>query len=195
MGVELERPIFAVVLLVNFVIVSTYRRKAQAGQKFSLEEEGALIAVPLRLLALAVLAYIGVYLAAPGLVMWSLVEVPVWLRAAGVFVGLAVVPPLIAWAQRTLGDNVTTTVITREHHELVTTGPYRYVRHPLYVLGLVLYLSLATIIGSWVLGAAVVAAFAIIAVRARKEEAMLIERFGDEYRSYMQRTARFIPRA
>jgi protein-S-isoprenylcysteine O-methyltransferase Ste14 len=192
--VDVVRLIFAVVLVVNFVIVSTYRRKAQAGQKFSLEEEGALIAVPLRLLALAVLAYIGVYLAAPGLVMWSLVEVPVWLRAAGVFVGLAVVPPLIAWAQRTLGDNVTTTVITREHHELVTTGPYRYVRHPLYVLGLVLYLSLATISGSWVLGAAVVAAFAIIAVRARKEEAMLIERFGDEYRSYMQRTARFLPK-
>jgi protein-S-isoprenylcysteine O-methyltransferase Ste14 len=191
--VDVVRLIFAAVVLVNFVIVGTYRRRAQAGEKFSLAEEGPLIAVPLRLLALAALAYIGTYLAAPGVVSWSLVELPVWVRAAGVFVGLAVVPPLIVWTQRALGTNVTTTVITREHHQLVTHGPYRYVRHPLYVLGLLLYLSLATISGSWVLGGAVVAGFAIIAVRTGKEEAMLLERFGDEYRRYRDRTGRFLP--
>ncbi len=190
---DVVRLIFAAVVLVNFVIVGTYRRRAQAGEKFSLAEEGPLIAVPLRLLALAALAYIGTYLAAPGVVSWSLVELPVWVRAAGVFVGLAVVPPLIVWTQRALGTNVTTTVITREHHQLVTHGPYRYVRHPLYVLGLLLYLSLATISGSWVLGGAVVAGFAIIAVRTGKEEAMLLERFGDEYRRYRDRTGRFLP--
>jgi protein-S-isoprenylcysteine O-methyltransferase Ste14 len=144
-------------------------------------------------LALAALAYIGTYLAAPGVVSWSLVELPLWLRAAGAFVGLAVVPPLIVWAQNALGTNVTTTVITREHHQLVTHGPYRYVRHPLYVLGLLLYLSLAAISGSWVLGGAVVAGFALVAVRTGKEEAMLFERFGDEYRQYRDRTGKFLP--
>ncbi len=187
------RLIVAVVLVVNFVIVARYRRRAQAGEKFSLREEGPLIAVPLRILALGMLIYICAYLAAPVVVGWSLVDVPAWVRAVAVCVGLFVLPPLIVWAQRALGANVTTTVITREHHQLVTHGPYRYVRHPLYVLGFLLYMSLATIIGSWALGGAAVVALGLMAVRTRKEEEMLIERFGDEYRKYMERTGRFLP--
>ena len=63
-----------------------------------------------------------------------------------------------------------------------------------YTLGLLLYGSLALLSGSWFLGGILVAAFGVLLLRLPKEEAMLIERFGDRYRDYMQSTPRFLPR-
>lgn len=185
---------FIAAVLVNFALVAVYRRKAQRGERFSLKEEGAWIAIPLRLFGLAVLAYIVTYMVAPGVLAWSLADVPAWLRWIGAVAALGLVPPLLSWAQRSLGRNVTTTVITREHHELVTHGPYRFVRHPLYTLGMLLYGSLALLIGSWFLGAMLAAGFGVVLLRLPKEEAMLVERFGDAYREYMRVTPKFVPR-
>ncbi len=190
----MARIAFAVAFAINFVIVASYRRKAQAGQRFSLAKEGPAIAVPLRLVGLAMMAYLIAYIVSPTAVAWSLVEVAPWLRGIGTSVAVLVVPPLVHWSQRSLGSNVTTTVITRDTHQLVTHGPYRLVRHPLYSCGMLLYGSLALIAGSWVLAAGAAVGFALALIRLPKEEAALLERFGEDYRRYRERTPRFIPR-
>ena len=95
---------------------------------------------------------------------------------------------------RTLGKNITSTVETREEHELVTSGPYRWVRHPLYTVGTSFFVSLSIVAANWFMGLASLMGLVMLLIRLPKEEEKLIERFGDEYRSYMKRTGRLLPR-
>src|SRR5215217_2402202 len=95
---------------------------------------------------------------------------------------------LALWIFRTIGKNITSTVETREEHELVTDGPYRWVRHPLYTVGTSFFTSLGIVAANWFVG------LVMLLIRLPKEEEKLIERFGDEYRAYMERTGRLLPR-
>jgi protein-S-isoprenylcysteine O-methyltransferase Ste14 len=76
----------------------------------------------------------------------------------------------------------------------VTIGPYRWVRHPLYTCGSSLFAAVGIIADNWFIVALGMLAFAAMAARTPKEEANLIAKFGDEYRTYMKRTGRFLPR-
>ena len=172
-------------------IVGRYRRKAQAGEHFDLSHEPPLVRYGLRGTALVALAYILTFIISPAAISWSLFELPTLVRFAGVVMALTVLPVLLAWTQVNLGKNVSTTVITREDHELVTTGPYRWVPHPLYLVGMMLYTSLALISGSWVLFLALCCGLVFLLMRMPTEEAMLEDRFGDTYRDYRRRTGRF----
>jgi protein-S-isoprenylcysteine O-methyltransferase Ste14 len=77
---------------------------------------------------------------------------------------------------------------------LVTTGPYRWVRHPFYVSVLLLVCGAALLAANWFIGVCGLLVFALQAIRTRIEERKLVERFGEEYRLYMKRTGRFAPR-
>jgi protein-S-isoprenylcysteine O-methyltransferase Ste14 len=121
------------------------------------------------------------------------VELPGWLRWAGVGVGIAGAV-LLAWTFRTLGRNLTDTVVTRRTASLVTNGPYRWVRHPFYVSFLLVALANALVAANWFIAVTGIGVFALLAIRSRIEERNLIARFGRDYEEYMQRTARFVPR-
>ena len=56
---------------------------------------------------------------------------------------------LMYWVFSSLGDNVTPTVVTRSQLKLVTTGPYRWVRHPLYSVGFLSYVAFAVLAANW----------------------------------------------
>jgi protein-S-isoprenylcysteine O-methyltransferase Ste14 len=99
-----------------------------------------------------------------------------------------------SWAQSSLGSNVTKTVVTKEEHTLVTAGPYRWIRHPLYTIGVLFFVALSLISANWYFGAVMLLGAVPLFARTRQEEAMLIARFGDQYREYMKRTGRFLPR-
>ena len=188
------RILFAAAFLLNMTIVSRYRKKAQSGETFDLTNEPPWMRYGLRGTALVLLGYMLTYVTAPSLVEWSRVELPAWPRLAGALYLFLLMPWLLHWTQRSLGRNVSTTVIIRADHELVTSGPYRWVRHPLYVLGTLLYLSLSLIAASWFLMAGLVLGLILILLRTPKEEAMLAEHFGDAYRDYERRTGRFFPK-
>ena len=100
---------------------------------------------------------------------------------------------LAYWIFSTLGTNVTPTVVTRQAHTLVTSGPYRWVRHPLYSMGAIAFFGFALVADNWSIALLGALTFLILAIRTRKEEANLIQRFGDQYRTYMKHTGRFIP--
>jgi protein-S-isoprenylcysteine O-methyltransferase Ste14 len=76
----------------------------------------------------------------------------------------------------------------------VTRGPYRWIRHPFYLAALLMAAGNALAAANWFLFAAGCVAFILMAGRSRIEERKLLERFGEEYRVYRERTGRFVPR-
>jgi len=93
-----------------------------------------------------------------------------------------------------LGTNWSVTLEVRERHRLITQGIYRRIRHPMYsALGLY-GAAHALVIPNWVAGPSNLVAFAVLfALRVRAEERMMLEQFGDEYTTYMERTKRLVP--
>ncbi|HUP21792.1 MAG TPA: isoprenylcysteine carboxylmethyltransferase family protein [Thermoanaerobaculia bacterium] len=85
--------------------------------------------------------------------------------------------------------------VTRADHELVTWGPYRYERHPMYPTFLLLSAGMFLLTAHWVIGLPPFLGVALVmAFRTPREEAMMIERFGEEYRSYANSVGRYLPR-
>jgi len=185
-------------ILIFFVAASIsiyHRRRADqvGGEKISLKDEGLPILLALRLGGLIFWVSMFAYMIHPAWLDWSRIDLPDWLRWLGVAMGVAG-DFMAYWVFTSLGNNVTPTVVTRKNATLVTHGPYRWIRHPLYLMGLLAYFGFALLAENWFLAILSVLAFYLLNLRLPKEEAHLIERFGDEYRSYMQRTGKFLPR-
>ncbi len=121
------------------------------------------------------------------------IPLPGWLRWAGFALGLASLA-LWTWTQAALGKEWSPQLQLREEHHLVTTGPYARVRHPLYTAMLGWGTALALVTANWVFVFLAVAVIAGLAARVPKEEQMMIEEFGDQYREYMKKTGRFFPK-
>jgi protein-S-isoprenylcysteine O-methyltransferase Ste14 len=118
---------------------------------------------------------------------------PDWLRWIGFAFGLATVV-FWTWTQVTLDAQWSAQLqLTKDHH-LITIGPYARIRHPLYagVFGWCVSLSILT--ANWIFVAVCALSVAGLLYRVPKEEQMMIEAFGGEYRAYMQRTGRFFPK-
>ncbi|UCF28664.1 MAG: isoprenylcysteine carboxylmethyltransferase family protein [Chloroflexota bacterium] len=185
-----------IALMLSAFIVSAYhRRKAQqsSGDEIDRRKEGDFIMIALRLGGGLIWLLILVYMIYPPAVSWATVPLPSWIRWLGVFGGFVAVILLI-WMFRSLGTNITDTVITRREHSLVTHGPYRWIRHPLYTFGALLFLSLSLVTQIWLIPLLAVPTFAILLQRTTIEEKALQERFGEEYTLYSKRTGRFFPR-
>jgi protein-S-isoprenylcysteine O-methyltransferase Ste14 len=100
----------------------------------------------------------------------------------------------IYWLFSSIGTGITPTSATRRDHVLSTSGPYRWIRHPLYTFGTAWFVSLGVMADTWLIASLGILAFIAMAIRTPREEARLVEKFGDEYRQYMKRTGRFLPR-
>lgn len=93
-----------------------------------------------------------------------------------------------------LGRNWSVTLKVRKNHALVKTGVYRLVRHPMYTSFFLLGVAQMLLLPNWFAGLAGPAGAGLLYFfRVVREERMMIEYFGDEYRSYMLRTKRIIP--
>jgi len=94
-----------------------------------------------------------------------------------------------------LGRNWSPTLEIKEGHALVTGGAYRHIRHPIYAATWLLGLGQALLLQNWVAGLAGLASFLpIYLLRVPREEQMMLDHFGEEYRVYVSRTGRLIPR-
>jgi len=187
---------FAVVIFLAGAGISTYfRRKADriGGDRISAKAEGLPIMISLRLFGLTLWLGVILYLINPTWMGWSQFEAPAWFRLTGA--GLGFLADIFAyWVFSHLGKNVTQTVITRSNHQLVADGPYRWIRHPLYTMGFLAYLSFSMLAANWYTAGMAVVLFLILNFRVPMEESKLIERFGEEYRLYMNRTGRYLPK-
>jgi len=93
-----------------------------------------------------------------------------------------------------LGRNWSISLEVREQHALVKTGIYRFIRHPMYSSFFLLGLAQMLLLPNWLAGLSGIAGAGVLFVfRVRREEQMMLESFGDEYRAYMGETKRIVP--
>jgi protein-S-isoprenylcysteine O-methyltransferase Ste14 len=97
------------------------------------------------------------------------------------------------WARVHLGRNWSGTVTIKQDHELVDTGPYALVRHPIYTGLLVAFIGSALPRGDWRGMVAVLIAWAALWRKLKLEERWMAERFGERYDAYRQRVPALIP--
>jgi protein-S-isoprenylcysteine O-methyltransferase Ste14 len=132
------------------------------------------------------------YLLSPPWWTWTSIPLGEWIQWLGIVITLVPIFFLI-WVHRHLDKQWSIALELREDHKLITTGPYRYVRHPMY-LGVFTYTIGLMMISLDVL---VILFFAFtIWVNYRRiprEEQMLIQEFGDEYLEYIKRSGRLLP--
>jgi protein-S-isoprenylcysteine O-methyltransferase Ste14 len=94
-----------------------------------------------------------------------------------------------------LGRNWSPSLELREGHELITEGVYRHVRHPMYASEWLWGIAQALLLQNWDAGWAGLVVFTpLYGLRVPREERMMLDRFGEEYRAYMNRTSRVVPR-
>lgn len=180
-------------LLIWVPIVAYHRIKAHRPREpLDRRQEGMFILATLRPMALVLLVSVVVYLVNPSRMAWSALPLPPAVRWFGMVVMVAG-GVLVFWTLRTLGTNLTDTVVTRKIHTLVVTGPYRWVRHPFYDAVALLLIAISLVSANWFIFATGAIVFALLVVRVSREESRLVSRFGDDYRGYMARTNRFLP--
>jgi protein-S-isoprenylcysteine O-methyltransferase Ste14 len=101
---------------------------------------------------------------------------------------------LKGWSMRALGKYYNAHIMVGEHHELIKSGPYKYVRHPAYsarflsIIGITLMLN-----AFYTLTVALVVDLIFVLIRIRLEERELIRRFGEQYLAYKKQTWAIIP--
>jgi protein-S-isoprenylcysteine O-methyltransferase Ste14 len=181
-------------LIVVFLpIAAYYRHRSYTGEPIDRWQEGAFILFGLRLSAAPLLVAAVAWLINPDWMAWSSFPAPLWLRWVGVGIGVCW-GLLLVWTFYHLGKNLTDTVVTRKEHSLVTDGPYRFVRHPFYLSGLLGVIGAGLIMANWFMFLMAVVPGAFIAARTPIEERKLVERFGAEYEEYQRRVGQFFPR-
>ena len=113
-----------------------------------------------------------------------------WLGAA-VFAGSLW---LFYRTHKDLGRNWSVTLEVREQHKLVTSGVYSRVRHPMYSAFWLWAVAQALLLPNWIAGPAGLVGFGtLFFLRIGREERMMNEAFGEEYRRYVERTSRVLP--
>ena len=170
-----------------------HRIRSQTDEKLDRWQEGGFILIGLRLSAALCFVSGMVWMFDSRRMAWSSLPIPVWLRWVGVAIAVCA-GLLVWWTFHNLGKNLTDTVVTRRDSSLVTSGPYRYVRHPFYLAFLLGLTGVSLVMANWFILLAGFVPFGFIVARTRIEEAKLVERFGVEYQDYMLRVGRFFPR-
>lgn len=98
------------------------------------------------------------------------------------------------WSIQTLGRFFSTRLVIQERHELITTGPYKYLRNPSYTAALITFIGFGLGVGNWLSIAALFLIGLITYVwRIRAEDKMLLDEFGRTYEDYKKRTWALIP--
>ena len=196
MNENIFRILAALTLLTGMGISSYFRIKAdkETGEKISRKVDGSVMMNVIKFGGLILWLSPFVYLINPQWMAWSKIGLPESIRWLGT--GLAIVNDvLLYWLFSSIGSGISPTSATRREHKLSTSGPYRWVRHPLYTIGSMLFISFGMMADNWFIAALGILAFIAMAKRTPQEEANLIEKFGDEYLEYMKVTGKFFPKA
>ena len=120
-------------------------------------------------------------------------SLPTWTGWPGTVAFAAAV--LLLWRSHAdLGPHWSPRVQVRQDHELVTTGIYTHIRHPMYAAHLLWAVAQPLLLHNWLAGPGALVFFVpFLLIRISREERTMLDAFGQEYRAYVNRTGRLIP--
>jgi|SRR5271165_2045898 len=184
---------FIVLFLAMAAIRSYYRWQGRAGNTSERTAEPVATAIKIFVGAPLMLGILG-YLIRPQILNWSSFPLPAAWRWAGAAIVAGSLAGLM-WVHAALAKNFSSSLRIRSDQTLVTSGPYRYVRHPMYSAFLLMFIGMGLLAANWFIGAGGVLLVVLFMVfRTPQEEAMMVNAFGDQYRRYAETTGRFFPR-
>ncbi|GMQ82896.1 MAG: protein-S-isoprenylcysteine O-methyltransferase [Rhodothermia bacterium] len=192
---QLFRIALIVIVVAMAGISATFRIRARRDSgTIPRSKEGWKMGLTRLVFALLLFLPIFAYMLRPAWMSWSEIVLPEWMRWAGIGIGIIVIP-LVYLVFSTIGSNISETVLTKESHQLVTTGIYSRVRHPLYMVTSLGLVSFSLLTANWFIAAmSVISITLILAVVVPKEEEQLVQHFGDDYRNYQKRSGKMWPR-
>ncbi len=163
--------------------------RLRAAREMKVRDKGSLVVV-LGLLALGMVGAFAAARAVPGAAIASNAPAVFWAGIACIVLGI-----VLRWyAIHVLGRYFTPVVAVRTDHQIVQTGPYRYVRHPSYSGALLSVVGLGLALTNWLsLLILLLCTLPGFLYRVKVEERALRESLGQPYADYMRRTRRFIP--
>ncbi len=187
--------LFAGVLVMRIYFAIKVR---QAGERVmpnheAIEREGIGMFFVRVILFFILIGWLALYAINPTWIKLLSVPLPAWLRWIGFALGLASLG-FWTWTQVALGKEWSPQLQLRKEHHLVTTGPYARIRHPLYTAMIGYGISLALVTANSFFIVFAITIIAGLCARVPKEEQMIINEFGEQYKAYMQRTGRFFPK-
>jgi protein-S-isoprenylcysteine O-methyltransferase Ste14 len=196
MNTETTFRILLPLLIATFVLhrgyyVKFYSKPEDATVK---QREEGLLSKIAGLLGMAGFVSMLVYVINPGWLSFASLAFPAWLRWIGV--GIALIGfALLQWAQTTLANSWSDTPRMMKEQTLITSGPYRTIRHPIYTAFILILGSTLLISSNWFIGLCW-AGMVMLEVISRIgfEESLMIEFFGEQYRDYMKKTGRLLPK-
>jgi protein-S-isoprenylcysteine O-methyltransferase Ste14 len=179
--------------LFSIIRIEYYHRAKKVGYRTVIEERGK-YSIWLSILICYEVFTFFMFIFFPEILAWAAIPLPVWARIIGIALGIATLLWFI-WIHQSLGNNLSVRLRIKDRQILVTDGPYRWIRHPMYSAFYLLHIAVFFLTANWFIGVTWLAGLTIIIfLRISREEKMLLERFGDQYVSYMKRTGRFMPR-
>ncbi len=192
--------IFRIILPLLIVAFITHRgyytKKAARPENDTLKkrEEGFVTKLAGILSLIGLVAMIA-YVINPQWLAWASLPFPLWLRWLGVGIALTGFA-LLQWAQVTLGRSWSDTPRMMKEQALITSGPYQFVRHPIYTAFILILGSTLFISSNWLIGLTWAGMTVLdIASRIGFEESLMLEYFGEQYQEYMKKTGRLLPKA
>jgi protein-S-isoprenylcysteine O-methyltransferase Ste14 len=156
-------------------------------------KESYAVTIGMSVIAFPWLYQVFVYFVSPGSPSWMYIGLPNAVRWTGLAASIPVSGFLI-WVFKTVGTAGAKQLVTFDDMKLATTGPYSRIRHPMYT-GMFLHgITWSLFTDHWGTGGGFVALVLFLVIfRVPREEEVLLEHFGEEYRQYMARTGRFLP--
>jgi len=186
------------VSILTWVRYSTRQPKSEQPPSKEAKKEHLRYMVALALFAIVWLGGIILYIFIPNLITPLSIPLPDLFRIAmAIITALSI--PFVAWSYLTIGKNWVHALepskfLQKEDDKLITTGPYKYVRNPIYFGCFTFIVTLALESSNLLVLIPVLVLIALIYAQIGNEEKMLLDRFGDEYRDYMKQTPRLIPK-
>jgi len=187
--------LFVILLFIRVTAMARVRRagKAVMPDAQAIQQEGkGLFAVRLATWFLMV-GWMVCYAIYPAWMVYLQIALQAWMRWFGFILGLGSLA-LLAWTQAALGTQFSPQLRLQAGHQLVTSGPYARVRHPMYSSLFGLGAAFALVTANWVFVVLALVVIGGLLARVPREEQMMLVEFGDDYREYMLRTGKYFPR-
>jgi protein-S-isoprenylcysteine O-methyltransferase Ste14 len=188
--------IFTAIYFVGIIVEMVIRAPLNKMRKQEKMSERRVTTQEKTLLGLLFLAmfFIPIIYAATDWLNFTDYELPDWAGWLGVLLLAGAL--FIFWrAHADLGLNWSPTLEIREKHELITRGIYSVIRHPMYASQWLWVLAQPLLLQNWIAGWLNLIVFLLFYfLRVRAEEQLMIERFGEQYRAYMQEVGGVIPK-